>query len=67
MSADNLMLIHRRDGKFYVVMEFASQDRYETLDECIGRAATFDTEYDALVYASSEYTEYGIELGEGWT
>lgn len=69
MSADNYMLIRKIGGRFAVTMEFASDDepgsvQYEPDEDGIMQTRWFDTAEDALTYARSEWTEYGIEFDD---
>ena len=57
MSSDNYYQVWRRNGKFYVSMEFMSDETVKFDPEC---AREFDTLDEAIEYAGSEYSEYGI-------
>lgn len=60
MSADNYYIIRRHPkGGFSAVMGFESNDDTPVVREDHLR---FDTMRDAEVYASGEYTEYGIQI-----
>lgn len=60
MSSDTYHLIRQRGDKFYLSMQFASDDAPMPIDA--RHDACFDS-LDAAVRASAnEYTEYGITL-----
>lgn len=67
MSADNFMLIRRHEDLFVVTMEFASDDEVRPIRQRPdgtfegGMTRAFDNYSDALDYAHSEWTEYGVE------
>ena len=62
MSADNYYLIWGRNGKFYVTMEFMSDDDPVDFDE--EHAASFDTLEQAFESLEDEYSEYGVFVHE---
>ena len=62
MSSDNYYLVWHRDGAFYVTMEFASNDDPADFDPDFARQ--FDTLEDAMTWAESEYSEYGVFMDE---
>jgi len=62
MSSDNYYLVWHRDGAFYVTMEFASSDDPADFDTDF--ADKFDTYEEAMDYAESEYSEYGVLVHE---
>lgn len=60
VSADNYYLIRKReDGKFCAVMGFASDDHEPTVEF---RHKSFATVVEAVLWASDEYTEYGVRV-----
>jgi hypothetical protein len=76
VSSDNLYLIRRSGLRYGVSMEFASSrpdpDETNPLVQAVGRfdyptplnsksVHWFDSEAEALAYAHSEYSEYGVE------
>lgn len=62
MSADNYMLIRKYKKQYAVTMEFASAPCPVDLAWAVKtkRAAMFDTHDEALTYAMSQWTEYGV-------
>jgi hypothetical protein len=77
VSSDNLYLIRRAAHRYGVSMEFASSapdpDETNPLERAVAEfyyptpidspsITWFDTKEDAVSYAHSEYSEYGVEL-----
>lgn len=62
MSADNYYIIRKHpDGGFAALMGFASDDRMPVIDT--DRAyKTFETVDQAVMWASDEYSEYGVSV-----
>lgn len=65
MSSDNFYLIRKIGGRYVVDMGFMSDDGPQPPPDKYSR--WFDTFGQAALYANSEYSEYGIVLGDGLT
>ena len=62
MSADNYIYIRLHQGKYVVTDESASTDWRGIADTDRDR---FDDFIDALVFANSRSSEYGVDFGPG--
>ena len=67
MSADNYMVVDKVNGRYYVSNQFASDDVWETPEEVAARQEKlgnhgYDTFDEAVEYADSEYSEYGVSI-----
>lgn len=64
MSADNFYVVAQRpdNGRWYAFMGFASDDG--DFEPNLHEDWSFETELDALHWAMSEYSEYGVQSGE---
>lgn len=62
MSADNYYVIRKHpDGGFAALMGFASDDREPVIDTD-RTYKTFETVGQAVMWASDEYSEYGVSI-----
>lgn len=58
MSSDNYWLITKKNGQFYMTMEFASDESGREIN--LDGLTPFDSLEAAMNAANEEYTEYGV-------